>query len=43
MQKKIVLTVDALGGENGPEVVCEGVESALREDQDPAHNTMRTC
>ena len=34
MADRVVLTVDALGGDNAPEVVLKGVEQALIEDTD---------
>lgn len=34
MTQKVTLTVDALGGDNAPDVVLEGVTAALKEDQD---------
>lgn len=34
MPDKVILTVDALGGDNAPEVVLEGVSRALAEDED---------
>ncbi len=33
MQEQVVLSVDALGGDNAPDVVCEGVTAALAEDE----------
>ena len=34
MAEKVTISVDALGGDNAPEVVLEGVGAALDEDQD---------
>lgn len=33
MSEKVIITVDALGGDNAPEVVLEGVHEALQEDE----------
>ncbi|MDR0513767.1 MAG: phosphate acyltransferase PlsX [Coriobacteriaceae bacterium] len=32
--EKVILAIDALGGDRAPEVVLEGLEAALREDED---------
>ena len=34
MAEKVTITVDAMGGDNAPSVVLEGVEAALQEDAD---------